>query len=68
MSDRLYEILVEKIEDVRSFYSGVLEYDDQKFVNINDAKLFESMQRWHSNTHTSGRDWIQLFKKVQSRL
>ena len=60
-----------KTEQVRDWYRNLYEgkpvHDPGKMTE-KEKKMFESCERWHKNSHTSGDDWMKNFETVKCDL
>ena len=60
--------LMSKIEKIQSKYDVVTDNCDTSDLDVNDSRLFGSMQRWHENAHVSEEEWLRMFDKIKIKL
>ena len=65
----LYAQLKRKIKAIQEYYVDIAKENDQgNMVEIEERHLFDSMQRWHENSHMSSHNWINLFGNIKEEL
>ena len=65
------EMLCNKQNSLRSDYHEILSSSDFKNIKLSstsEQQLFDSMTRWHTNSHVNEEEWLSLFYKIRSSL
>ena len=60
--------LKKKVLVLRDKYGDIIVGHVKPVDECKDEVLFQSMQRWHQQTHVESMDWIALFEKVKKNL
>ena len=64
----LLEDLKKKVLALRDKYGDIVVEHVKPVHECKNEALFQSMQRWHQQTHMESMNWIALFEKVKKTL
>ena len=68
MGKKLAVLLEQKIKHIRSFYKTSTLQLNEVVIGENEEQLFESMQRWHQNSHVTDTEWFDLYCSIKHKL